>query len=87
MTFQRQVPIPIIYQRTNLGDCFKADLIVENTVIVEVESVTTITPTHEAQLRTYLRMTGLPVGLLMNFNEVRLIDGLRRFVNERDFNR
>lgn len=87
LTFQRQAPIPITYRGMNLGDGFKADLIVENTVIVEIKTVTTITPTHEAQLRTYLRMTGLPVGLLLNFNEVRLVDGLRRFVNERDLSR
>jgi GxxExxY protein len=87
LTFQRQAPIPITYRGMNLGDGFKADLIVEQTVIVEIKAVTAITPTHEAQLRTYLRMGGLPVGLLLNFNDVRLIDGLRRFVNERDLNR
>ena len=80
LSFQRQVAIPVTYRGLDLGDGFKADLVIERDVIVELKSVTAITPTHEAQLRTYLRMSGRSVGLLMNFNEARLVDGLRRFV-------
>jgi len=56
-------------------------MIVGQTVILEIKSVAAVTPTHEAQVRTYLRLSGLQVALLLNFNEARLIDGLRRFVN------
>jgi GxxExxY protein len=80
LAFARQIPVPVIYREEAIGDGFRADIVVENTVIVEVKAVAALLPQPEAQLRTYLCMSGLRVGLLMNFKEPRLIDGLRRFV-------
>lgn len=76
----RQVPIPVMYRGKPIGDGFRADIVVDQTVIVELKAVAALTPAHEAQLRTYLRMSGLRVGLLLNFNAPRLTDGLRRFI-------
>ncbi len=59
---------------------FGADIVVERQVIREIKAVTATLPAHEAQLPTYLRMSGIPFGLILNFNATRLIDGLRRFV-------
>jgi len=78
--FARQFAVPVVYRGMRIGEGFRADIIVHETVIVEVKAVATIVPVHEAQLNTYLRMSGLRVGLLMNFNESRLVDGLRRLV-------
>ena len=80
VAFTRQVPIPILYKGEQVGDGFKADVVVAEQLIVEIKSVATILPVHEMQLRTYLRMSGMRVGLLLNFNAPRLIDGLRRYV-------
>jgi GxxExxY protein len=59
---------------------FRADIVVADTVILEIKAVPGLLPAHDAQLLTYLRMSGLPVGLLMNFHTTRLKDGLKRFV-------
>jgi GxxExxY protein len=59
---------------------FRADILVAGAVILEIKAVPGLLPAHEAQLQTYLRMSGLPVGLLMNFHAMRLKDGLKRFV-------
>jgi len=62
-----------------LIDCdLKTDIIVEQSLLLEIKAVHTTHPVHEAQLLTYLKVTGLKVGLLMNFNEARLVDGIRR---------
>jgi len=78
--FERQVGIPIQYKGVQLDDGFRADIVVDGTVIVEIKSVAAILPTHEAQLLTYLRMSRVRIGLLLNFNTSRLTDGLRRLV-------
>lgn len=78
--FERQVGIPIQYKGVPLDDGFRADIVVDGTVIVEIKSVAAILPTHEAQLLTYLRMSQMRIGLLLNFNTSRLTDGLRRLV-------
>jgi GxxExxY protein len=78
--FVRQVPVPVTYRGMEISDGFRADIVVDQAVIIEVKAVAAVVPVHEAQLRTYLRMSGLRVGLLLNFNEPRLVDGLRRFV-------
>ena len=78
--FARQVPIPVQYRNITLEDGFRADIVVDDKVILEIKSVVSIILAHEAQLRTYLRMSGIKIGLLLNFNEPRLKDGLRRFV-------
>ena len=61
----------------------RADLIVDDVVVVEVKSVAAILPIHEAQLLTYMRLANCPVGLIINFNVPRLVDGVRRKVNPR----
>ena len=76
----RQIAMPVSYGNVRLDAGFKADIIVEGKLIIEIKSVERLLPVHQAQLLTYLRMTGCKVGLLMNFNTVRLKDGLRRFV-------
>lgn len=78
--FARQVPIPITYKGLKIGDGFKADIVVAEQVIPEIKAIAAILPAHEAQLHTCLRMTGLRVGLLLNFNAPRLTDGIRRYV-------
>ena len=65
----------------NFAKRYRADLVVENSVIVEINAVDRILPVHAAQLRTYLRLTGCPVGLILNFNTPVLKDGIKRVVN------
>jgi GxxExxY protein len=73
--------IPIVYKGIALDTVYRLDLVVEDTVIVELKSVERLLPVHEAQLLTYLRLTGRPAGLLINFNVAKLIDGVRRLIN------
>ncbi len=80
LPFERQVAIPVTYKGVAVGDGFRADIVVDRQVILEIKAATAILPAHEAQLQTYLRMSGIRVGLIFNFNASRLIDGLRRFV-------
>ena len=78
--FARQVSIPLIYKEMRIAEGFKADVVVAGTVILEIKSVTVILPLHETQLHTYLRMSGLRIGLILNFNASRLTEGPRRFI-------
>jgi GxxExxY protein len=78
--FDRHVLIPVMYKCRPIGGGFKADIIVDSQIIIALKSIESISPAHEAQPRTYLRMSEIRVGLLMNFNVPGLIDGLRRFV-------
>jgi GxxExxY protein len=80
--FQRQVPLPVVYKGIKLDCGYKMDLLVEDTVIVELKTVEQLIPVHSAQLLTYLKISGKPVGLLMNFNEAVLRKGLKRLVND-----
>ena len=77
---QREVPLPLIFDGLRLDKGYLADLIVEGTALLEIKSIERILPVHEAQTRTYLRLSRCRVGLLMNFNSVMLKDGIRRFV-------
>lgn len=77
----RQVPIPLIYKEKNLELGFRADLIVQKKVLVELKSVETILPVHLAQIITYLKLTGIPLGFLINFNVATIKDGIRRVVH------
>lgn len=77
---QRQVGIPVFYKGNQIPVGFRADILVAATVILEIKAVPVLLPVHEVQLQTYLRMSSLPVGLLMNFHATRLKDGLKRFV-------
>jgi len=80
LAVERQVAIPVTYKGSQIGEGFRADIVVERQVILEIKAVAAILPAHEAQLQTYLRMSGIKIGLILNFNVSRLIDGLRRFV-------
>ena len=73
--------IPIVYKELKLGTNYYADLIVEDRIVVEVKSVAAVMPVHAAQTLTYLRLTNCPVGLLINFNVPRLVDGVQRVLN------
>jgi GxxExxY protein len=74
-------PLPLEYKGVRLDCGYRLDLLVSDAVIVEVKSVTTLAPIHEAQLLTYLKLTGVKVGLLINFNVVVLKAGLKRLVH------
>jgi GxxExxY protein len=75
-----ELPLPLVYEGEKLEAGYRIDLMVESIVIVEIKAVPALAPIHEAQLLTYLRLSGRYVGLLINFNVVRLKDGIRRFV-------
>ena len=79
--YRRQVPLPIVYKDVRLDCDYRLDIVVGGQLMVEIKAVDRITPVHEAQMLTYLRLSGINVGLLMNFNSVALKDGLRRFVS------
>lgn len=78
---KRQYPIPIVWQDIEMEQGFRADLIVEDSVLIEIKSVSKIEPVHKKQTLTYLRLTGLKLGLLVNFNEALIKDGITRVVN------
>lgn len=78
--YRRQVPLPIVYKGTRLDCGYRIDIVVENELVVEIKAIERLLPVHDAQLLTYLRLSGLRAGLLMNFNNVVLKDGLRRMV-------
>ena len=77
---ERQVQVPVVYKGEPLDAEFKIDLLVEKEVIVELKAVEIILPVHEAQLLTYMKLADKRLGLLINFNVLRLIDGFRRKV-------
>ena len=76
--FERQVQLPIVYKSMTLLRAYKPDLLVDSAVIIELKTVEKILPVHEAQMLTYLRLSGLERGLLLNFNSVPLKAGIRR---------
>jgi GxxExxY protein len=77
----RQQPIPLIYEEVRMDDGFRADLVVESKVIVEIKSIEVIAPVHEKQLLTYLRVADKRLGLLINFGAALIKDGITRVVN------
>lgn len=79
---QRQLELPVNYRGVKVDAGFRIDLLVNGLVVVELKAVEKLERIHEAQLHTYLRLTGLHAGLLMNFNVVRLVDGLKRIVRD-----
>jgi len=81
LNVKSQVPLPISYKGLQLEAGYRIDLLVEEKVIIEIKSVDQLTDIHLAQLLTYLRLKRLKLGLLINFNSVRLVDGLKRVVN------
>jgi len=77
----RQAGIPVTYEDINLDLGFRVDLIVENKVLIELKSVEQVMPVHKKQLGTYLKLTGIKLGLLINFNEDLIKNGIVRIVN------
>ena len=78
--FRRQVPIPVVYKGICLDCAYRLDLVVDDTLIVEIKAVEKLMPIHSSQLLTYLKLTGIRAGLLLNFHSEVLRDGLRRIV-------
>ena len=76
-----QVGLPVVYRGVKLELGYRIDLLVEDLVVIEVKSVDAVAPVHQAQLLSYLKLSGKSLGLLINFNVVHLKDGIRRFVN------
>lgn len=79
--FKRQQPIDIFYFEHRLENAFKADILVDESVLIELKSVEVLQKVHHKQLQTYLKLTGIKLGLLINFNEALIKDGLKRIVN------
>jgi GxxExxY protein len=80
--FERQKPLPVAYKAIKMDCGYRLDMLVAGAVIVEIKAVEEISKVHEAQLLTYLRTGGWPLGLMINFNVTRLIDGVRRRVGD-----
>lgn len=78
--FKRQVELPVRYKEVNIDCGYRVDFLIEDMLIVELKAVGAITPVHQAQILTYLRLSGCKVGLLINFNVKVLKDGIRRLV-------
>ena len=78
--FARQVPVPLVYKSKRLDCGYRLDLLVGESLVVEVKSVALLTPMDTAQLLTYLRLSNHKVGLIMNFNTLVLKDGIRRLM-------
>ena len=78
---QHQVGLPVVYRGVKLDLGYRIDLLVAGLVIVEIKSVEAISPVHQAQMISYLKLSGRSLGLLINFNVVHLKDGIKRFVN------
>lgn len=81
LNVERQKGIPVIWDELRMEIGFRADLIIERKVIIELKSVEAIAPVHPKQLLTYLKLTGLKLGLLINFNEPLIKNGITRIVN------
>ncbi len=78
---ERQKSLPVVYENIHLEEGFRADLVVSDKVIVELKSVEEVAPVHKKQLLTYLRLADKRLGLLINFGEARIKDGITRIVN------
>jgi GxxExxY protein len=81
LAVEKEVPIPLQWEGLKFEEAFRADLIVERKLIVELKSITDLAAVHKRQLLTYLRLTGFRLGLLINFGEARIRDGIVRVVN------
>lgn len=81
MAYEKQVRVPIVYKGRHLKGCLRVDLLIAQSLILEIKCVETLLDVHKAQLLSQLRLTNLPTGLLINFNVTRLHLGIRRAVN------
>jgi GxxExxY protein len=84
LSVERQVPLPLIWNGMLVEDSFRADIIVEKKLIIELKSVERLLPVHKKQVLTYLRVTGLKLGLLLNFGADLMKNGIVRLVNGLD---
>jgi len=80
MAFKLQYPLPVEYKGIKLDCGYRIDLLVDNCLIVELKSVENVLPIHQAQLLTYMKLSGIKIGLLMNFNVKYMKDGIKRMV-------
>lgn len=81
ITCANEIMLPVFYDDLKFESGFRADLIAENKIIIEVKSVEKVMPVHKAQTLTYLKLSGLPLALLINFGEPLVKDGIHRFAN------
>lgn len=81
LVVERQLPIPIVYKGIKFDEGFRADIIIEGKVILELKSVERVTAAHKKQVQTYLRLTGCKLGYLLNFGEALMKEGITRCVN------
>lgn len=80
LSFEHEKPVPMQYKGIIVAPGYRLDFVIEATLVLEIKAVEQLLPIHEAQVLTYLRLTGLPVGLLINFHAPTLRSGLRRFI-------
>jgi len=80
--YVRQMPLPITYRDSELDCAYRIDFLIENRVVLELKSVKSLDAIDRAQLISYLKLSNKPIGLLINFNVTKLIDGIKRIVNE-----
>lgn len=81
LTFELQKPLPVEYKGLRLECGYRIDILVENSVIIELKAVEKLLPVFEAQLLTYMKLSNIKIGLLINFNVELLKNGIKRFVN------
>ena len=82
LSFNRQVPLPVVYKGIKLDCGYRIDVLVDDIIVVELKTVEKLLPIHDAQLLTYLKLCKRPIGLLMNFNVPTLKNGVKRLVNQ-----
>jgi GxxExxY protein len=80
IAYARQVPLPVTYKQVQLESGYRMDIVVEQELVIELKSVDRLMPIHEAQMLTYLKLSGFKIGLLLNFNSILLKDGLKRVI-------
>jgi len=83
LPFTSERGVPLVYKGAHLDCAYRLDLLVKDVIVVEVKAVAAVLPIHQAQLLTYLRLADLPVGLVINFEVERLVDGVKRVINPR----
>ena len=81
LTIRMEVPVPLVYETIKLECGYRADILVEEKLILEIKSIESIAPIHISQTLTYLRLLNLKLGILLNFNTVLMKDGIKRVVN------
>jgi GxxExxY protein len=80
LNIKRQLPTPVVYKDIKLECGYRIDILVEKIVVIELKTVEAIIPVHEAQILTYMKFAGKPVGLLINFNVTVLKNGIKRYI-------